>query len=306
MKTKVSIIVPNYNHAQFLQQRLDSIFNQSFQDFEVILLDDCSTDYSLQVLNKYKNHPKVSQFVVNKKNSGSPFVQWKKGINLAKGEFIWIAESDDYCELDFLEKLLKHKDKADILYCQSFDVNEKGIEIYDRINYTSNFFKNIWYSNFQLKGKQFLSDYLIIKNVIPNASAVIFKKKLIGKNIFSKELLQMKMCGDWFFWIKIIDNANVYFLNNYLNYFRNHENISRKHITIEMKRERLKEESLIRAFLCAQHGFKNKKADIFLLKRWFNLFSYREILSSEFYSIKQCYQSWLYFYYMYFKIKSRI
>ena len=101
----VSIIIPNYNHSKFLQQRLDSVFNQTFQDFEVILLDDCSTDNSVDILKKYANHPKVSHLELNKQNSGSPFKQWQKGITMAKGTYIWIAETDDYCEFNFLDQM---------------------------------------------------------------------------------------------------------------------------------------------------------------------------------------------------------
>ena len=109
----VSVIVPNYNHARYLEQRLDTVFNQTYQNFEVIILDDKSTDNSLEVINKYKDNPHLAQIVVNEQNTGSPFKQWDKGINLAKGELIWIAESDDYNELTFLEELItewsKHK-----------------------------------------------------------------------------------------------------------------------------------------------------------------------------------------------------
>ena len=111
---KISIIVPNYNHSSFLNERLDSIFNQTFQDFEVILLDDKSTDNSTEILRHYTQNEKVSHFIINKKNSGSPFKQWKKGIELAKGEFIWIAESDDTCDLNFLEEQIKALQQNDI------------------------------------------------------------------------------------------------------------------------------------------------------------------------------------------------
>ena len=109
----VSVIVPNYNHARYLEQRLDSVFEQTYQNFEVIILDDCSTDDSMEVINRYKDNPHLSQIVVNEQNTGSPFKQWDKGIHLAKGDLIWIAESDDYNELTFLEELIsewnKHK-----------------------------------------------------------------------------------------------------------------------------------------------------------------------------------------------------
>lgn len=101
----VSIIVPNYNHAKFLNQRLDSIFNQTFKDFEVIFLDDKSPDNSVGILNSYQDD-RITHRVYNTTNSGSPFKQWKKGLELAKGDLIWIAESDDFADITFLEKML--------------------------------------------------------------------------------------------------------------------------------------------------------------------------------------------------------
>lgn len=74
----VSVIVPNYCHAPYLEQRIESILQQTFQDFELILLDDCSTDGSREILERYRNHPKVSGIFYNERNSGSPFKQWKK------------------------------------------------------------------------------------------------------------------------------------------------------------------------------------------------------------------------------------
>ncbi|TAE04306.1 MAG: glycosyltransferase family 2 protein, partial [Bacteroidetes bacterium] len=86
----ISVIVPNYNHAPYLLERIESILSQSFQDFELILLDDFSTDQSKEVLKKYQNHEKVSHLLLNEKNSGSTFKQWNKGISLAKGKYIWL------------------------------------------------------------------------------------------------------------------------------------------------------------------------------------------------------------------------
>src|SRR5690606_24447409 len=102
----VSVIIPNYNHAKYLRRRIDSVLAQTFQDFEIILLDDCSTDKSRDIIETYKGNAKVSHIVYNEENSGSPFKQWEKGIGLAKGKYIWIAESDDWCERNLLESLL--------------------------------------------------------------------------------------------------------------------------------------------------------------------------------------------------------
>ena len=101
---KVSIIVPNYNHAEYLEERLNSIYSQTYTNYEVILLDDCSTDASRDILLRYqKMFPEKTRIIFNDVNSGRPFWQWLKGIEAAKGDLIWIAESDDYCDADFLE-----------------------------------------------------------------------------------------------------------------------------------------------------------------------------------------------------------
>lgn len=128
-EVKVSVIVPNYNYARYLPIRLESILNQTFKDFELILLDDASTDNSIQILENYRNHPNVSQLVVNNVNTGSPFQQWMKGILLARGEYIWIAETDDIADLQFLETCINLAEKNEntaICYVGSQLINEKG------------------------------------------------------------------------------------------------------------------------------------------------------------------------------------
>lgn len=101
----VSVIIPNYNHARFLDERIQSVLNQTYQNFELIILDDKSTDNGLEVINKYKDDSHISHIVVNEENSGSPFKQWHKGFELAKGDWIWLAESDDSCTSVFWKHL---------------------------------------------------------------------------------------------------------------------------------------------------------------------------------------------------------
>src|SRR6267378_5588953 len=82
----VSVIVPNYNHARYLRQRIESVLGQTYKDIEVILLDDCSTDESRAIISEYSADPRV-KVVLNEVNSGSTFKQWKKGMGLAHGEY---------------------------------------------------------------------------------------------------------------------------------------------------------------------------------------------------------------------------
>lgn len=80
---KVSVIVPNYNHSAFLKERIDTILQQTYQDFELIILDDCSTDNSVSIIESYRNNEHVTHIVLNEQNSGSTFLQWDKGVSLA-------------------------------------------------------------------------------------------------------------------------------------------------------------------------------------------------------------------------------
>jgi glycosyltransferase involved in cell wall biosynthesis len=222
---KVSVIVPSYNHARYLSKRLESIFNQTYQDFEVILLDDCSTDNSLELLTRYSTNPKVSHFIINRQNSGSTFRQWEKGIALAKGDYIWIAESDDFNELTFLENstdILNSDNSIAFSYCRTKKINEEdkiiGNEVWgEEIN------PQIWEGNRVFSGLEFLRDYLKYRNIIPNTSAVVFRKNHFDPWIVTK----LKYCGDWLLWGIMCKDSKVGFLSKHLNFFRHHSGTTR-------------------------------------------------------------------------------
>jgi len=166
---KVSVIVPNYNHSNYLNQRIDSIINQTYEDFELIILDDCSTDDSREVIDQYREHSKVSNIVFNKVNSGTTFKQWQKGIELAKGEYIWIAESDDWCEPNLLKTLMNgfaDNSQCVIAYCQTYVITDNKIT---KISFHN---KLAEYVN----GEKYIKEYLTGSCSIWNAGMVVFKK----------------------------------------------------------------------------------------------------------------------------------
>jgi len=214
MNPKVSVIVPNYNHAPYLEQRIESILNQTYQDFELILLDDCSTDNSIEVLSKYATHPKVSHYIVNEQNSGSTFKQWDKGINLAAGEWIWIAESDDWAEITLLQILINavSTNKKIVLgYVQSQYVIEendvKWVSAQNKLEETE-------------LGTSFIKTHLLTGNAIFNASMAIFNRSAYYN--VGNEFKTFKFCGDWLFWAQIAQQGDVFISGKILNYFRNH------------------------------------------------------------------------------------
>jgi len=224
---KVSVIVPNYNHFAYLSRRIYSIFNQTYQNFEIIILDDNSSDGSRDILSKYESHPKVAGVILNNENSGNTFSQWKKGIELAKGELIWIAESDDYCELDFLEKMVKPflvDAEISLVFCQSQKVNSNSEVTGNWIEETQHFKNNIFTHDFCINGNKFIEKYLIFQNVIPNASAVLFKREIAIERDLPDTSADLIYSGDWVFYLQMIINKKIFFKNESLNYFRYHEN----------------------------------------------------------------------------------
>ena len=225
---KVSVIVPNYNHEKFLVQRIDSILNQTFQDFEVILLDDNSTDKSTEIFEKYQNHPKIVHVVVNGINSGSVFQQWIKGVNLSKGNFIWIAESDDYADETFLDETLKminSRDGLGMVFTDTRKVNQGGISL----GLVSESKKTL--RDLSLKGGVIDSSnvtiYLLKRMVIVNASSVLFTKKAL-LDIDFEVLGKFINTGDTFVYIGIALKYDVLFLASPLNYMRLHDSNTTK------------------------------------------------------------------------------
>lgn len=221
----VSVIIPSYNHAPYLQQRIESVLNQSFQNFEVIILDDKSPDESDKILEQYKNHPKVTHCIINEQNSGSTFAQWNKGLALAKGDLIWIAESDDVADQEFLATLVPQFNKNQNLvlaYSQSYKMSSTGEITGTWQDQTDQFDREQFSHDFSINGLQYIEKFLCHKNTIPNASAVLFKKQTYftvgGANP------ALKYIGDWEIWTKIVSQGDIFFCTKPLNYFRYHDN----------------------------------------------------------------------------------
>ncbi len=211
-----SVIVPNYNHGSFLAERIDSVLNQRYQNFELILLDDASTDTSREIIEKYRHHPKVSNIVYNENNSGSTFQQWKKGLELSCYEWIWIAESDDKADSGFLEHcaaVIEQQRTASLVCVQSQWINEKGEQWFMR--------DTLFEKEGLRPGKEILSDFMIHENHIKNASAVVFRRSIINDEEINM-ISQYKWCGDWTLWDLLLLKGDFYFISQPLNYFRRH------------------------------------------------------------------------------------
>ncbi len=113
---KVSVIIPVYNVEDYLRQALDSVVNQTLNDIEIICVDDCSTDNSLNILKEYAAKDSRIKLLVQEENQGQGVAR-NKGLAVAKGEYLYFMDSDDYLELEALEKIYKRITKTNAEIC---------------------------------------------------------------------------------------------------------------------------------------------------------------------------------------------
>lgn len=198
MTKLISVVVTCYNHENYIEQCLRSIFNQTYRNIELIVLDDGSTDSSNKIIQEVlKDSPFVTTFESHK-NIGVVRTR-NKGLNLLNGDYFLFVDSDDFLDNRYVEELydcaINHQ--ADIVYCDLF-----------------NFEKNEVY----LKAKEFELHSLLVSNYISNCSLV---KKAISKGTYYDEKLSGKKLEDYDFFLNLIINKgakSVYQPNTKLNY----------------------------------------------------------------------------------------
>lgn len=226
-KVTVTAAIPNYNYADFLYERLYSILYQNYKINELIILDDCSTDNSRELidgivpeLSKYINVKKI----YNTENSGSPFKQWKRALETAQSEYIWIAEADDFCDKKMLGSIMApiEKDRDIVVsYADTAFINKSGKIMVKTIKPEIDLMKTgHWNRDFVNDGKEEIRNYAFLNCTIANVSSAIFKKDDYS-DIFS-ELGNYRQVGDYYFYLSVMERGKVAFKNKPLNYYRVH------------------------------------------------------------------------------------
>ena len=248
MGSKVSVILPNYNHAAFLKERIDSILNQTYKDFELVILDDCSSDDSREIIESYRGAAHVTHIIYNEKNSGSTFKQWRKGIALTNSDYIWIAESDDYCVPEFLERCVKELEaNPELAYCLtgSYVIDENGEDASNLFSTCHEAWKKEGITR-TFKGLDYIKHNLSFSNYCYNASMVVFRRTACQK--ISSEFSQFRYAGDWLFWIEMAHHGDLCVIQEKLNYWRHHRTKVSNEIELsgENKVKFLKEDILVR------------------------------------------------------------
>jgi glycosyltransferase involved in cell wall biosynthesis len=226
---RVSVIVPNYNYDQYIEERLQSIIKQDYPIYEIIVLDDASTDNSLAIINKVlANQPVDYRIIANKDNSGSVFRQWQMGVGSAKGSHVWIAEADDSCGCDFVDEVMPGFDSPGVVlsYCESKQVDGKGNIMADNYHeYVADVDPRHWLSSFVRDGHEEIIEALSVKNTIPNVSGVVFKKNCL-KTVLNEHIDQIKaymVAGDWLVYVLVLKYGKIAFSPMPLNFHRRHQ-----------------------------------------------------------------------------------
>lgn len=226
---KISVVVPNYNYSNYLYQRVYSILNQNYKIHELIILDDASKDNSLFYIKQIEQ--KISEsvnvkVVVNDINSGNAFNQWQKGINLATGDYVWVAEADDYAKKNFLNEVvspLKKNNNIVISYADTGFIDSNGYitknSLVDQIDILKT---NHWNASYVNKGIAEINCYSYLNCTIPNVSGTIIKKGNYDEIFESAK--KFHQSGDWFTYLNILNLGDISFINKTLNYYRVHGN----------------------------------------------------------------------------------
>ena len=220
----VTVVIPNYNHEIYLEERVNSILNQSYKNIEIIFLDDCSSDGSLilaETLLEASNVP--WRIVSNQFNSGSVSSQWQKGIELAKGDLIWICESDDFCDSNFLSVLTPHFRQKSVMMAVSKIIfcNAEGHTFDGMDEFRESAETGIWTSVVERTAFEWFNGAFGVRNIVSNVGGCVFRKVDLPKDVWSRAK-EMKIVGDWFLYINILAGGKLVFDPNSVAYFRQH------------------------------------------------------------------------------------
>jgi len=202
---KFSIIIPVYNTEKYLKRCLDSVLNQTYDNYEMIVINDGSTDNSKLVLNEYKSNSKIK--IIEETNHGVSYTR-NLGMEHAQGDYILFLDSDDYYELDLLETLSKNITDEEML----------RFNYYELKNETKTSYKTLECKN--KKGKEIFKDFIESKIMIETPWMYAIKKEYMSMYKFSIN----KYHEDFGLMPIMLYHCNNFSSINYTGYIYNREN----------------------------------------------------------------------------------
>lgn len=225
---RISVVVPCFNYRRYLPERIRSILEQTLPVYELIVLDDCSTDGTREWLES--DLPRLApeaQVVLNDENSGSVFAQWQAGVERARGDYVWIAETDDLADPGFLEEAMLGLADPEVAlsFTQSRQIDPDGEVLCGHyLDYVADISPDRWTRPYQCKGEEEIRRVLAVKNSIPNVSAVVFRREPLLEVLreHMAHIRRHKVAGDWVVYVELLRRGGIAFSPKALNDHRRH------------------------------------------------------------------------------------
>jgi len=196
LKNKVSIILPNFNSAEYILSTINSVKNQSYKNWDLIIVDDCSNEKTKKILKTFSNYKKIKVFWL-KKNRGAAYCR-NLAIEKSKSKYLAFIDSDDIWGKNKLKLQIKYMQKNNFdftyTYYKTFGLRSKKIKTPTKFNFND-----------------------FTKNTSISTSTMILKSKIIKGIKFT----ETPICEDYFFKCKILKKIKyAYCLKNYLTKYR--------------------------------------------------------------------------------------
>lgn len=217
---RVSVILPNYNYARYLKERVRSILHQTYQDFELLYLDDASVDASNAVMRTFADDPRV-QMHCFEQNSGKVYQRWNDGAGLATGEWLWFAGADDSVHPQFLERLLGIADEhpgTGIVHCRPIHIDTDGQIIGVRYKGTDEEMARLSADHYNRGYEQITP--LTRANYLFTASALLIRRDVF-ESVGGFDV-RLWLCADWHVYLQALRSVDIAYTAEPLACYRFH------------------------------------------------------------------------------------
>ncbi|HGF9815039.1 TPA: glycosyltransferase family 2 protein [Campylobacter lari] len=258
--SQISIILPTYNVEKYIARALDSCINQSFKDIEIIIVDDCESDKSIDIAKEYASKDKRIKIIHNKENLKLLRARYE-GVKVANSPFIMFLDPDDYLELNTCEecvKILNKNNKIDLIFFDAFVLNNNKIE--RKLNFQEKYYTK----------KDFLKKLLKTKNLFWTMWGKVIKKELYLK-AFSliplEKNTKINMAEDVLLYYPLINISNIiFYLNkNLYNYQINNFSITGTLILQNIKANMQEQDNVVNLLKKIQYEYRFNVALLFLI-----------------------------------------
>lgn len=264
-KSDISVIIPSYNHESFIKIAIQSVLDQTYRDFELLIADDGSVDGSWEIIKSFKD-TRITSYRFDTNMGAAETVNFL--IGKAEGKYIALLNSDDYWHKDKLESqyyFLEQNPDYSACFTNARIVDEKGLSLQENQTQWINIFKSCNSSR-----GEWLHKFFFEINNLCHPSVMIRKQTLELTGLYNPCFKQLP---DFDMWIKLLKHSSIYVLDDYLTYFRvlpnakntssaTFENVSRFNLELELIMEsffdELPEDVFIQGF--SQHFMK--KSDL--------------------------------------------